>query len=64
MAAMDRMADESGDGSQVYGAYAGCAAARELPSRRPLKRNTLASQRASHAARGKASGELYKSSRK
>ncbi len=64
MAAMDWMAEESGDKARVYGACAGCAAARELPSRRPLKWNTLPSQRASHAARGKASGELCKSSRK
>src|SRR5712664_612810 len=64
MAAMDWMAGERGDRARVYGACAGCAAARELPSRLPVKRNTLASQRASHAARGKASGELCKSSRK
>ena len=64
MAAMDWMADESGDGARVYGACGGCAGARTLPSRRPVKQNTLPSQRARHAARGKSSGELCKSSRK
>ena len=64
MAAMEWMADENGDRARVYGACAGCAGARALPSRRPVKRNTLPSQRASHAARGKSSGELCKSSRK
>jgi len=64
MAAMDWMADESGDRARVYRACAGCAGARELPSRQPVRRNTLPNQRASHAARGKARGELCKSSRK
>lgn len=64
MAAMEGRAEETGDGARVYGACAGCAGARELPSRWPGKRNTLPSQRASHVARGKSSGELCKSSRK
>ena len=64
MAAMELMADENGDRARMCGACAGCAGARALPSRRPVKRNTLPSQRASRAARGKASGELCKSSRK
>src|SRR5882724_1864329 len=64
MAAMDWMADENGDRARVYGACAGWAGTRALPSGRPVKRNTVPSQRASNAARGKASGELCKSSRK
>ena len=64
MAAMDWMADENGDRARVYGACAGWAGTRALPSGRPVKRNTVPSQRASHAARGKSSGEPCKSSRK
>src|SRR6267142_794837 len=64
MAAMHWMADKNGDRARVYGACAGWAGTRALPSGRPVKRNTVPSQRASHAARGKSSGEPCKSSRK
>ena len=64
MAAVDWKAGKNADAARVFEGRAGTAARTESYSRRPAKRNTLPSQRASKRASVGFSGELCKSSQK
>lgn len=64
MAILGRMVGERGGAARLCEGRAARAAGMELHSRRPVKRNTLPSQRASNRAIVKFSGELCESSRK
>ena len=64
MAAVDWKAGKNADAARVCEGRAGMAAGTEVHSRRPAKRNTLPSQRASNRASVGFSGELCKSSQK